>query len=100
MGIEDVLYQKDSSITSGSIGVTRSYSLDIVIQQVLEGNWGNISLPLSSWQIAELEDLQSVSGIRCLITMWFDGGRDFVQGMVKLWLKMPFQWKINRNQGL
>lgn len=82
MEIEDVLFQENSGTTNSSIDFTGKHNLDMVIQQVLERNWNNISLPLSSWHIAKLAELQTVSGVRCLITMWFGSEPHIFQGKI------------------
>lgn len=80
MEIEDILFEKDFRITSDPLSLSDTKDLDLVVDQVLKGNWDNVSLTLSSWQIGQLEELRSSAGIRCLITMWFDNQRDLLQG--------------------
>jgi len=51
-----------------------------MVPQILLGNWGNLSLPLESWQQSQLENLEE-AGIRCLLNMWFLNQQDQPQGL-------------------
>lgn len=51
-----------------------------IVQNIQEQNWENITLPLSEWNKNQLQDLQSASGIECLLQSWFVNQRNLVSG--------------------
>ncbi|CAL8145904.1 unnamed protein product [Orchesella dallaii] len=75
----DIVSECVSDCLSPSFNVSEEL-IQQLIPQVLEGNWGNLSHPLSEWQISELENLEE-PGVRCLLNMWYLNQKDFSEEM-------------------